>query len=315
MKTAFLFPGQGAQHVGMGRDLYEAFPAAKTIFDQAEAVTHLPLKTLCFQGPQDELARTDISQVAIFTVSAAVQKCMGDLLSPQGQAALTPDYLAGLSLGEYTALYAAGAMDLTTALRLVARRGQAMQAAAMARPSGMVSVLGLDEAKAEALARAAAQGDVLVCANFNSPGQVVLSGTVEACRRAEALAKDFGATGTVPLKVAGAFHSPLMQPAADELAEALDQAEVAAPRLPVVANVDAACYGGTEEVRTKLLAQLVRPVRWQQSMEFLLAQGVGRFYEIGPGRVLAGLMRRIHRKAEVTCINSREALEKLSAPR
>jgi [acyl-carrier-protein] S-malonyltransferase len=305
MKTAFLFPGQGAQHVSMGRDLCEVFPAAAEIFDQAEAVTHLPLKTLCFQGPESELARTDISQPAIFTVSAAMLAHLGERLRP--------GYLAGLSLGEYTALYAAGAMDLTTALRLVARRGQAMQAAATAKPSGMVSVLGLDEERAAELARKAAGDGVLVCANFNAPGQIVLSGTLDACRRAEQMAKDFGATGAVPLKVAGAFHSPLMQPAADQLAEALDQATLAAPKLPVVANVDAACYGGAETVRGKLLAQLVSPVRWRQSMEWLLAQGVRRFYEIGPGRVLAGLMRRIDRRAEVACINSAEALEKLTA--
>jgi [acyl-carrier-protein] S-malonyltransferase len=313
MKTAFLFPGQGAQHVGMGRDLYEASPAARGVFDQAEEVTHLPLKTLCFQGPEDQLARTDISQPAIFTVSAAVLKCLGDRPSGSAPGALDAAYLAGLSLGEYTALYAAGAFDLTTALRLVTRRGQAMQAAATAVPSGMVSVLGLDEARAAELARAAAGGGVLVCANFNAPGQIVLSGAIEACRRAVALAKDFGATGAVPLNVAGAFHSPLMQPAVEELAEALGQAQIAAPTRPVVANVDAACYGGAQTVRGKLLAQLVSPVRWQQSMEFLLAQGVERFYEIGPGRVLAGLMKRIDRRAEVACINSAETLDKLSA--
>lgn len=313
MKTAFLFPGQGAQHVGMGQDLYEAFPAARSVFDQAQAVTGLPIKELCFQGPEDQLARTDISQPAIFTVSAALLKCLDDRLGEAAQAAIAPAYLAGLSLGEYTALYAAGAMDLATALGLVTRRGQAMQAAATAVPSGMVSILGLDEARAAELAQAAAGGQVLVCANFNAPGQVVLSGAIEACRRAEAMAKDFGATGAVPLKVAGAFHSPLMQPAAEELAEALDQAELAAPNHPVVANVDAACYGAAGEVRGKLLAQLVSPVRWQQSMEWLIAQGVQQFYEIGPGRVLAGLMKRIARQAEVACINSAEGLEKLSA--
>ena len=314
MKTAFIFPGQGAQHVGMGRDLYEASPTAKSLFDQAEAATGLPLTKLCFQGPEEELARTDISQPAIFTVSAALLKCMDERLSPQQQAAIAPAYLAGLSLGEYTALYAAGAMDFATAVRLVARRGQAMQAAAKAVPSGMVSVLGLDEAKAAELARSAAEGQVLVCANFNAPGQVVLSGSLEACQRAAAKAADFGASGAVPLKVAGAFHSPLMQPAAEELAKALDQATITEPQRPVVANVDAACYRRAADIRGKLLAQLVSPVRWQQSMEFLLAAGVERFYEIGPGRVLAGLMKRINRRAEVTCINSVQALEKLTIP-
>ncbi|MGA2266526.1 MAG: ACP S-malonyltransferase [Phycisphaerae bacterium] len=314
MKTAFIFPGQGAQHVGMGRDLYEVSPAAKSLFDQAEAATGLPLTKLCSQGPEEELARTDISQPAIFTVSAALLKCMDERLSPPQQATIAPAYLAGLSLGEYTALYAAGAMDFATAVRLVARRGQAMQAAAKAVPSGMVSVLGLDEAKAAELARSAAEGQVLVCANFNAPGQVVLSGSLEACQRAAAKAADFGASGAVPLKVAGAFHSPLMQPAAEELAKALDQATITELQRPVVANVDAACYRRAADIRGKLLAQLVSPVRWQQSMEFLLVAGVERFYEIGPGRVLAGLMKRINRRAEVTCINSVQALEKLTIP-
>jgi len=313
MKTAYLFPGQGAQHVGMGRDAYDAFPAAQAVFDRAEAVTGLPIKRLCFEGPEEELARTDISQPAIFTVSAAMLRCLDDLLRPQQQGKIAPAYLAGLSLGEYTALYAAGAMDFETAIRLVARRGQAMQAAAVAVPSGMVSVLGLDEEKAEELCAAAAGGQVLVCANFNAPGQVVVSGQADACRRVEAMAGDFGASGAVPLKVAGAFHSPLMQPAADELAKALGQARVADPQRCVLANVDASPYKGASEIAPKLLAQLVSPVRWQQSMEYLLSAGVERFYEIGPGRVLAGLTRRINRRAEVACINCRQAIEKLTA--
>ncbi len=300
---------------GWGADLYKAYPAAKDTFDRAETISGLPLKALCFEGPEQELARTDISQPAIFTVSAALLRCMDERLSQDRQAAIAPAYLAGLSLGEYTALYAAKAMDFETALKLVAYRGQVMQAAATATPSGMVSVLGLDEGRAEDLARAAAGGGVLVCANFNAPGQIVLSGVSEACQRAQAMAKDFGATGAVPLKVAGAFHSPLMRPAAEALAQALEQAVIREPQRAVVANVDAACYVRSAEIRPKLLAQLISPVRWQQSMEFLLARGVEKFYEIGPGRVLAGLMKRIHRKAEVACINSVEALEKLNVPR
>ncbi|MFA6134852.1 MAG: ACP S-malonyltransferase [Phycisphaerae bacterium] len=312
MKTAFLFPGQGAQAVGMGKDLYETFAAARRIFDTAEAVTGLPIKKLCFEGPEEELSRTDIAQPAIFTVSAALLACMSDFLNPEQEQAIAPLCLAGLSLGEYTALYAAGAMDLETALKLVTRRGAAMQAAATAVPSGMVSIIGLDEAKANELCVAAAGGEVLVCANFNAPGQIVLSGALAACKRADEKAKDFGASGAVPLKVAGAFHSPIMQPAADELGKAIDQAILADPRKDVVSNVDARLYRGAGEIKAKLLGQLVGSVRWQQCMEYLLAQGVERFYEIGPGRVLAGLMRRINRKADVVCVNSKEAIEKLS---
>ena len=308
MKTAFLFPGQGAQYVGMGLDVYQAFPAARDIFDRSEAASNLPLKKLCFEGPQEDLARTDVCQPAIFAVSAAILAAMKDVVGP---ARPQPAFMAGLSLGEYTALYAAGAMDLETAVRLVTQRGRAMQAAAKAVASGMVCVLGLDEAAAERLCQAAAQGQVLVCANFNCPGQVVLSGEAEACQRVQARAEEFGASGTVPLEVAGAFHSKIMQPAADELQAALGKARLAEPKVAVVSNVDAEPYDGSGQISGKLVAQLTSPVRWQRSMEYLLRQEVETFYEIGPGRVLAGLMRRIDRKARVTCLNSREAIEKL----
>jgi [acyl-carrier-protein] S-malonyltransferase len=333
--TAFIFPGQGAQAVGMGKDIYEAFAAAKVVFDTAEQVSGLPLKKLCFEGPEDQLHRTDIAQPAIFTVSAAMLACMDSFLAPQQVEAMRPTFMAGLSLGEYTALYAADMIGFEDALRLVTRRGAAMQSAATAVPSGMVSVVGLDEAKANELCQAAAGGGVLTCANFNCPGQIVVSGAIGACQRAEAMAKDFGASGAIPLKVAGAFHSAIMQPAADELGKALAAVNFRKPRgLPVsadrsapatvafgqefaaagtqvVANVDAQPYACEACVKGKLLAQLTGPVRWQQSMEFLLAQGVERFYEIGPGRVLAGLMRRISRRTEVININSREAIEKI----
>jgi len=313
MKTAFLFAGQGAQTVGMGKDLCEVFPAARRIFDQAEEVSHLPLRKLCFEGPAERLARTDIVQPAILTVSAAVFAVMDDLLGPERSELLRPAYMAGLSLGEYTALYAAGAMDFEAAVRLVARRGELMQRAAAARPSGMISIIGLDEAKAGELCRAAAGGQVLSCANFNCPGQIVLSGEHGACRRAADLAAGFGATAAVPLKVAGAFHSELMASATDGLAEVMEIVTFATPMVPVIANVDAAPYSGAEDIKTKLLAQLTSPVRWQQSMEFMLAEGVEKFYEIGPGRVLAGLMRRINRRADITSLNCRGAIEKLAA--
>lgn len=315
MSVAYLYPGQGAQTVGMGRDLYQALPAAKRIFDQAEAATHLPLKKLCFEGPEEELARTDIVQPAIFTVSAAVLAAMGDLAGGERMEALRPAFAAGLSLGEYTALYAAGAMDFATGVKLVAKRGQFMQAAARAVPSTMVSILGIDEAKAAELCRAAAGGEILTCANFNCPGQIVLSGQVGACARAAGLAKQFGAIGAVPLKVAGAFHSEIMAPAVEALAAVLDEVNFQRPKVTVIANVDGAAYTGKEQIRDKLLAQLVRPVRWQQTMEHILAHGADEFYEIGPGRVLAGLARRIDREARVTCVSSMEAVEKLARKR
>jgi len=276
----------------MGKDLYEAFPAARRVFDLAEEVTALPLKRLCFEGPEDELSRTDIAQPAIFAVSAALLAVREDILGPEQLHEGQPAYLAGLSLGEYTALYAAGAMDLATGFRLVARRGALTQQAAEATASGMVSLIGLDEDKASQLCQAAADGQVLVCANFNCPGQIVLSGEIDACRRAEGRAESFGASGAVPLKVAGAFHSPLMAPAAEAFARELDRTDFAPLRTPVIANVDAAEYASVENIKDKLLSQLTHPVRWQQSMEYVIANGVEQFYEIGPGRARHMVRRR-----------------------
>jgi [acyl-carrier-protein] S-malonyltransferase len=304
MKVAHLFPGQGAQAVGMGKDLCEAFPVAVDLFDRAEAATGLDLKQLCFEGPEDQLNRTDIAQPAIFTVSAALLAAVGEKLE-------SPAFVAGLSLGEYTALYAAGAMDFETGVKLVAKRGELMQRAATATPSGMVSVIGLDEAQATELCDAAREDDVLTCANFNCPGQIVLSGSTAACKRAAEQAEQFGASGAVELKVAGAFHSEIMAPAAEAFAAVLADVEFAEPMTTVIANVDAKAYSGADQIAEKLLAQLTGSVRWQQSIEYLLAEGIDDAYEVGPGRVLAGLMRRIDRKRKIASVNSREAVEAL----
>ena len=312
MKTAFLFPGQGAQHVGMGKDLCEASASARSVFDKAEAATGLELRKLCFEGPADQLARTDVCQVAIFTASAATLAVMGEVLGGGKSAAIRPAFAAGLSLGEYTALYAADAIDFEQAVKLVARRGQLMQQAATAVESGMVSVIGLDEPQAEALVAAAAQGEPLTCANFNCPGQIVISGSLAACKRVEQLASEHGARGAVPLNVAGAFHSRIMAPAAEGLAEALAGQSFRTPAVPVVANVDAQAYQDAAAIAPKLIAQLTGATRWQQSMEMLESQGVERYYEIGPGRVLAGLMRRINRRADFVSLNSLQAVEELA---
>lgn len=312
MKTAFLFPGQGSQTVGMGRDLCEAFPAADAVFDRAERATSLPLRKLCFDGPEEELSRTDIAQPAIFTVSAAILAAMEEVLSAQRFKAIYPTHAAGLSLGEYTALYAAGVMDFETGVKLVSRRGQLMQAAAEAVESGMVSIIGLDAQEAQQLCLAASDGQVLACANFNCPRQIVISGELAACKRAEAMAGDYGARMAVPLQVAGAFHSELMAPAAGKLSEVFDEIEFKDPRLHVIANVDACECRGVAEIPARLLMQLTSPVKWQQSMEKLLADGVEKYYEVGPGRVLTGLMRRIDRRADMTRVNSRRSVEALA---
>ncbi len=309
MNLAMLFPGQGAQKVGMARDVCEASPAAMEVFERAEQAVEMPLRKLCFEGPEEQLARTDVCQPAIFAASAAMLAAISERL---GDDAPRPAVTAGLSLGEYTALYAAGGVDLVTGVRLVARRGAEMQRAAEQTDSGMVSILGVDEDSAWKLAEAAADGQVLVCANFNCPGQVVLSGDSSACRRAAELAEQFGATGAVPLKVAGAFHSEMMRPAAEGLARTLAEAEIRPPRVPVVSNVDAREHTEPEDIRRCLLEQLTSPVRWQQCMERLLGNGTKTLYEVGPGRVLGGLMRRIDRGADFTSINGLNAIEKLA---
>ena len=296
----------------MGQDLCEAFAPAAEIFDRAQAVTGMDIRKLCFEGPQEVLDRTDNAQPCIFTVSAATLAVMDSVLSDTRKQDIAPTRLAGLSLGEYTALYAAGAVDFETALTLVMKRGQAMQSAAERQPSGMLCVLGVDEAQASELCLAAADGQPLTCANFNCPGQVVISGGVEACQRAAELAEQYGASGSVPLSVAGAFHSEYMAPAADDLAKALADVSFTATAAPVISNVDAQPHAEPDKVAEKLLSQLVSPVRWQQSMEAMIEDGIERFIEIGPGRVLAGLMRRIHRRANFTSLNSQKAVEKFA---
>jgi len=296
----------------MGLELCEAFAPAREIFDRAETVSGLDIRKLCFEGPQEVLDRTDNAQPCIFTVSAATLAVMDSILSPARRTDIAPTCMAGLSLGEYTALYAAGAIDFETAMKLVTKRGQAMQAAAERQPSSMICIIGVEEDQAAELCKAASKGQPLTCANFNCPGQVVLSGGVEACLRAAELAEQFGASGTVPLNVAGAFHSEFMAPAAEGLSQVLADVSFAPTKVPVVSNVDAKPHDETDRIAEKLLAQLVSPVRWRESMEALLTGGVERFFEIGPGRVLAGLMRRIHRRANFTSLNSQTAVEKLA---
>ncbi len=307
MTIAHLFPGQGAQHPGMGRELYENYPTAAALFDRAEDLLSLPLKRLCFEGPEDELARTDIAQPAIFTTSAALLAVLGQQADSQ---AIRPQYAAGLSLGEYTALYAAEALDFDEMLKLVARRGELMQTAARENPSSMVALIGADESQARALCDAVAEGQILSPANFNCPGQIVLSGQTEACRRAEQQAREFDISGAKMLNVAGAFHCQIMASAAEAFEKDLRAVTFRDPQIPVLANVDAEPYTDASQIPVKLLAQLTGAVRWQQCMERLIADGVETFYEIGPGKVLAGLMRRIHRRADMTTINSAGTLAK-----
>ncbi|WP_435016799.1 ACP S-malonyltransferase [Tundrisphaera sp. TA3] len=302
-KIAFLFPGQGAQAVGMGKALYDELPAARELFDRAGEILGFDLKAVCFDGPAEALESTDVSQPAIYVASLAALEGL-KVSNPEVVAAC--EGAAGLSLGEYTALAFAGTFDFETCLKIVRRRGQAMQAAAaVASPSGMTSVLGLDEAAVDELCRQVADQGKLWKANLLGPGNIVVSGETTALAEVERVATELGASRVIALKVAGAFHSPLMHPADEQLAEVLGQAEMAAPRIPVYSNVDAQAHSTPDDLRKTLVAQVIQGVRWDDSMRRMMADGFDTFYEIGPGRVLTGLMKRIDRKVPCTSIPAR----------
>ncbi|UCD27589.1 MAG: ACP S-malonyltransferase [Planctomycetota bacterium] len=307
-KTAILFAGQGAQSVGMGRDIAESSSPAAEIFERANEVVGYDIKKLCFEGPPEKLEQTDIQQPAIFTTSAAIWQALN---SGRGIGE-APVAMAGLSLGEYTALYAAGSVDFDDALRLVKRRGELMQAASNAIPGGMVTALGLDPGKVQSICQAASSAGTIGPANFNCPGQIVISGAGKACDLAEKLIEE--ASGrAVRLKVAGAFHSPLMKPAAESLAQILADTPFETPKIPIIANVNCEFHGQAVNIRQWLTDQLTQPIRWQESMERLISQGVEQFIEIGPGKVLTGLMRKIDRKIPVINLSTADALTQVAA--
>lgn len=291
-KIAFLFPGQGAQSVGMGKALVEKSQAASKIYQQASEVLGYDLAKLCFEGPAEQLDATEYSQPALFVTSLAALEVLREE-SPD--VVLSCQAAAGLSLGEYTAMTFAGVLEFEDGLRLVQRRGEAMQAASDATPSGMVSILGLERVQVEALCEQARDGELLQIANLLCPGNIVVSGTLAACERVAELAEKNEARA-VPLAVAGAFHTPIMHPADERLAEVLADAPLRKPNIPVVSNVDAQPHDDPEEIRQLLIQQVVQPVRWEDSMRYLLAEGCDEFYEVGPGRVLRGLLRRVDRK-------------------
>lgn len=298
-KIAFLFPGQGAQHVGMGSRIVDECEPAKKLFEQANDILGYDLAKLCFEGPAEELDSTVISQPAIFVTSlAALEKLRID--SPD--IVLGCEVTAGLSLGEYTALVFAGAMTFEDGLRLVQKRGEAMQAASDATPSGMVSALLLEVEQVEQICSQASDVGVLQIANYLCPGNTVLSGENAACERAVELIEEAGGRA-VPLAVAGAFHTNIMCPADEQLEAALSDVPVRKPEIPVVSNVDAASHDDPNEIRSLLVRQVVSPVLWEASIRWMLDSGIDEFYEIGPGKVLRGLLKRIHRKANCTTVN------------
>jgi [acyl-carrier-protein] S-malonyltransferase len=301
-KIAFLFPGQGAQFVGMCRELEQELPAVRALFERAADLLGINLKRLCIDGPAQELEATDVSQPAIFVASLAALESLK---------ASNPDVVgacqgaAGLSLGEYTALVFAGVMKFEDGLTVVRRRGQAMQAAAAATRGGMVSILGLDEPAVDELCRRVAPSGRVWKANLLGPGNFVVSGESAALDRALAIATELGAMKAVPLAVAGAFHSELMKPADEQLGHVLAGPVIHPPRISVYSNVDAAPHTDADDIRRILVAQVLQSVRWEDSMRRMIADGFDTFYEIGPSRVLTGLLRRIDRKVPCTAIPAR----------
>lgn len=309
MKFALLCPGQGAQAMGMGKDFYDQYPQAKAVYDAADALLGFRLSDLCFNGPDANLQATDNAQVGIFVTSMAIYQT----LSAEKKLSAVPDFIAGLSLGEYTALCIAGVFSFENGVRLVRARGQLMQAAATSTPSTMLALIGADEPTAEEICRLAGDKGIIVPANFNAPGQIVLSGAVAACQEAATIAQSRGLRA-VPLSVAGAFHSPFMQSAADEMRQVLENVPFKPASCPVISNVTAQPHATeAREIKDLLVRQIIAPVRWYQGMEYLKGQGVDCYMELGPGRVLTGLHKRIDRRAEVTNVSTVDAFKQLSA--
>jgi len=304
MKTAHVFPGQGSQSVGMGLDLYRNYDAAKAVFEQADKAVGFSLSKLCFEGPEDELIKTVNAQPAIVTVSFACLEASRSLNGGLPPAA----FVAGHSLGEYTALAAAGVLDFATAVYLARERGRLMHEAGQITPGGMAAIIGLDESP---LAEVCRQTDTRI-ANINCPGQIVISGAKDKLAQAVELVKERGAHRAIPLQVSGAFHTPLMQPAVDGMAEIMAALKFNNPTVPIVGNTTAKPLTTAGAVKEELLNQLCNCVQWQRSVEYMLNDGVSNFIEIGPGRVLAGLIKRIDRSVKITNIGDAEAVKNLA---
>jgi [acyl-carrier-protein] S-malonyltransferase len=306
MSTAWVFPGQGSQKVGMGRELADAFASSRAAFEEADRALGFALSTMCFDGPEEELRLTANTQPAILTASIAALRAF----ETRG---LRPDYVAGHSLGEYSAIVAAGGLALADAVVAVRRRGQYMQEAVPVGQGAMAAILSLDAGAVAVACAEAAQGQVVSPANLNCPGQVVIAGHAAAVERAMELCKKAGAKRAVPLPVSAPFHCALMRPAQERMAADLAGLGFRDLDVPLVSNVDARTVRGASEVRDGLVRQISGAVRWQQSIELLVREGVTTFVELGPGTVLSGLVRKIHRDARVLNVEDAASLEKTIA--
>lgn len=293
MKHAYIFPGQGAQFPGMGKHLYDQNEQAKALFEQANEILGFRISDIMFSGTEEELKQTKVTQPAVFLHSVIAY-----MVTPS----LKPDMTAGHSLGEFSALVAAGALSFEDALKLVSQRATAMQKACELNPSTMAAILGLEDARVEEIC-AGITDEVVVPANYNCPGQLVISGSIEGVNRACEAMKAAGAKRALVLQVGGAFHSPLMEPARQELQAAIENTSFRQPVCPVYQNVDARPYTDPEQIKANLINQLTAPVRWTQTIEHMVADGATQFTECGPGNVLQGLVKKIHRESQTSGIN------------
>jgi [acyl-carrier-protein] S-malonyltransferase len=303
-KKAYLFPGQGSQFVGMAKDLYDKYSDVRDIFERANEIMQFDLATICFEGPEEKLKQTQITQPAIFVHSMAVFELIKDRIS-------LPDALAGHSLGEYSALVASGALSFEDGLKLVKIRGELMQQAGIDNPGTMGAIIGLDAGVVDEICENAKDAGIVRAANYNSPGQIVISGDVEAVRMAMVTAKERGAKRVVELVVSGAFHSPLMEGAAGGLLEALKKAEIKTATIPVYTNVEATASTESDKIRDLLFKQLTHPVRWEEIIRNMADSQVDNYYEIGPNKVLSGLNRRINRDLVTSSVGIVSEVESL----
>jgi [acyl-carrier-protein] S-malonyltransferase len=304
-KAAWVFPGQGSQSVGMCRDLYDNVKSARAAFEQADKALGFSISRLCFEGPEEELRQTINAQPALVTAGYA---CLEAAREISGNKLAAPAFVAGHSLGEYTALAVAGVLDFSTAVRLARERGRLMHEAGQKRRGAMSAIIGLDETK---VAEVCKKSDT-VMANINSPGQIVISGAKENVTKAMELATAAGASRAIPLQVSGAFHSPLMQTAVEGMVKYLDATTFKKPSIPVIGNVTALPLTTSEEVKTELRKQLTSPVQWQRTIEYMVKQGVTTFIEIGPGKVLTGLIKRINKEVVTQNISDLTTVKALS---